>query len=76
MLFQSSAWYFHNTVMHFHFTCSGEKKKRKKKNGKNAKQMHTAPSFLFVLDLMKGNQSFDTENNRGLIMMLKCYFFP
>lgn len=37
--------------------------------------MHTAPSILFVLDLMKGNQSFDTENNRGLIMMLKCYFF-
>ena len=46
----------------------------KKKNGKNAKQLHTAHSILFVLDLVKGKQIFDTENNRDLIMMLKCYF--
>jgi len=46
----------------------------KKKNRKNAKQLHTAQSILFVLDLVKGKQSFDMENNRSLIMMLKCYF--
>lgn len=38
MLFQSSAWYFHNTVMHFHFTCSGEKKKEKKRMETAGKQ--------------------------------------
>lgn len=36
---------------------------KKKNNGNNAKQLHMAHSILFVLDLVKGKQSFDTENN-------------